>query len=127
MGANILIADDSLLTRKAIRRMLEMIGLETGEVLEAENGSEAIGIMQSNRVDLVIADLNMPVMDGMEMIDRMRGNDATRHIPVVVVSTESSGARIEGLLAGGVKDYLHKPFKPEDFRDLINRTIGAGA
>jgi two-component system chemotaxis response regulator CheY len=124
MALNILIADDSLLTRKAIRRIIDMIGLDVEQTLEAENGSEAIALLETHRVDLVIADLNMPVMDGTEMIGRMRNNEAMRHIPVVVVSTESSATRIEGLLAQGVQDYLHKPFRPEEFRNLIDRTIG---
>lgn len=124
MALNILIADDSLLTRKAIRRILDMIGLDVERVLEAENGSEAIALLETHPVDLVIADLNMPVMDGMQMINHIRSREATRHVPVVVVSTESSTARIEALLANGVRDYLHKPFKAEDLRTLINRAVG---
>jgi len=127
MALNILIADDSLLTRKAIRRILDMIGIDVDRVLEAENGSQAIELLKSRPVDLVIADLNMPVMDSMEMIARMRDDATMRHIPVVVVSTESSTTRIECLLAEGVKDYLHKPFKPEDLKDLIERNLGAKA
>lgn len=124
MALNILIADDSLLTRKAIRRIIDMIGLDVERVLEAENGSEAIALLETHPVDLVIADLNMPVMDGMQMINHIRSREATRHVPVVVVSTESSTARIEALLANGVRDYLHKPFKAEDLRTLINRAVG---
>jgi len=73
----------------------------------------------------VLADLNMPVMDGIEMIYHMRGSDDTRHIPVVIVSTESSQTRIEKLLSDNVKNYLHKPFKPEDFKKVIENAIGA--
>jgi two-component system chemotaxis response regulator CheY len=58
------------------------------------------------------------------MIYHMRGNEATKFIPVVVVSTESSTTRIEGLLADGAKDYLHKPFTPEEFREVLMRTVG---
>lgn len=123
MAMNILIVDDSLLTRKAIKRIISMIGLDVAEVLEAENGVEALKILDEAKVDLVLADLNMPVMSGMEMIYHMRGTEATRPIPVVIVSAESSTARIEGLLADGAKDYLRKPFKPEEFKEIIERII----
>lgn len=124
MNLNILIVDDSALTRKAIRRIIDMIGLEVDEILEAGNGSEALGILGDHNVDLVLADLNMPVMDGFEMIYKMRGDEATKNIPVVIVSTESSATGIEKLLADGVSDYLHKPFKPEQFKEVIERTVG---
>jgi two-component system chemotaxis response regulator CheY len=124
MAMTILIVDDSTLTRKAIRRIIDMTELEVGEVFEAENGAKALETLQTEHIDLVLADLNMPEMGGIEMIYHMRGNDATKDIPVVVVSTESSTTRIEGLLSDGAKDYLHKPFTPEDFREVITRTVG---
>jgi len=125
MGMNVLIVDDSSLTRKAIMRIIDMLDLDTEHILEAGDGAEALGILGQNRVDLVLADLNMPVMDGIEMIYHMRGSDDTRHIPVVIVSTESSQTRLEKLLSDNVKDYLHKPFKPEDFKKVIENAIGA--
>jgi len=124
MALNILIVDDSALTRKAIRRVIDMVGVDTERVLEAENGKEALETLETESVDLVLADLNMPVMDGMEMIYHMRGNESTKHIPVVIVSTESSTTRIERLMADGAKDYLHKPFKPEQVKEIITRNVG---
>ena len=119
MALNILIVDDSALTRKKIRRIIEMVDLEVEEFLEAENGAEALKVLDHVKVDLVLADLNMPEMGGVEMIRRMRMSEATRSVPVVVISTESSTTRVKELLAEGVKDYLHKPFTPEEFRGLI--------
>ncbi len=124
MAMTILIVDDSTLTRKAIRRIIGMTDLEVGVVFEAENGAIALETLEKEKIDLVLADLNMPEMGGIEMIYRMRGNDATKEIPVVVVSTESSTTRIEGLLSDGVKDYLHKPFTPEEFKEVITKTVG---
>jgi len=119
MALNVLIVDDSVLTRKKIRRIIEMVDLEVGRFLEAGNGVEALKILDESEVDLVLADLNMPDMGGAEMIHRMRSNEATKLVPVVVVSTESRTTRVKELLAEGVKDYLHKPFTPEEFRDTI--------
>jgi len=112
------------LTRKAIRRIVDMIALDVEQVFEAENGVEALKILNESSIQLVLADLNMPEMGGIEMIYHMRGNEATRDIPVVIVSTESSTTVIEGLLADGAKDYLHKPFTPEEFRDVLTRAVG---
>ncbi|MCP4455963.1 MAG: response regulator [Planctomycetes bacterium] len=126
MALNILIVDDSALTRKAIRRIIGMLDLEVAQIFEAEDGLKAIELMNGpDRIDFILADLNMPNMSGIEMIYEMRGNEATRSIPVAIVSTESNTARIEKLLADGITDYLHKPFKPEQVRDLLLRTVGA--
>lgn len=119
MALNILIVDDSALTRKKIRRIIEMADFEVDQFLEARNGAEALEILDESRVDLVLADLNMPEMGGDEMIYRIRSNEATKSIPVVVVSTESRTTRVKELLAEGVKAYLHKPFTPEEFREII--------
>jgi len=124
MSLNILIVDDSVLTRKAIKRIIGMIDLDADKVLEAENGSEALKILEQEHIDLVLADLNMPIMSGMEMIYYMRGNENTKSIPVIIVSTESSTTRVEKFLADGVNDYLHKPFTPEKLKEVITRTIG---
>jgi len=124
MALNILIVDDSSLTRKAIKRIIDMLGLDVGQIFEAENGMEALKVLAETNINLVLADLNMPEMGGVEMIYHMRGNEATKDIPVVVVSTESSTTRIEGLLANGAKAYLHKPFTPEEVKEVITQTIG---
>lgn len=124
MALNILIVDDSSLTRKAIRRIIDMLDLNVGQIFEAENGMKALKVLDETNIDLVLADLNMPEMGGIEMIYHMRGNEATKDIPVVVVTTESSMTRIEGLLANGAKAYLHKPFTPEQFREIIIQTVG---
>jgi two-component system chemotaxis response regulator CheY len=123
MAMNILIVDDSSLTRKAIRRTIGMLNMEIGEIYEAENGCVALKKMDEVRVDLVLADLNMPEMGGIEMIHKMKSLETMRSIPVVIISTESSMARIKELLAQGVKDYLHKPFAPEEFRNIIAHTM----
>ncbi len=119
MAWNILIVDDSSLTRKRMRRIIEMTDLDVGQFLDAENGAEALKILEESNIDLVLSDLNMPEMSGAEMLHRMKNSEATKSIPVVVVSVESKTARIKELLAEGVKDYLHKPFTPEEFKEVM--------
>lgn len=127
MALNVLIVDDSSLTRKRIRRIIEMANLDVGQFLEAENGLEALKVIDEANVDLVLADLNMPGMGGAEMIRQMKTSEATKSIPVVVVSTESRTTRIKDLLAEGVKDYLHKPFTPEEFKETMQTLWGKQA
>jgi len=124
MAYNILIVDDSLLTRMAIRRIVDMIDVEVDRVLEAGNGLEALEALDSNDVDLVLADLNMPEMGGIEMVNKMKETDGCKNIPVIIVSTESSTTRIQELLDKGIQDYLHKPFTPEEFRTILAKNLG---
>lgn len=119
MAWNILIVDDSSLTRKRIKRIIEMANLDVGEFLEAENGEEALEILEDSQVDLVLSDLNMPKMGGAEMVKRMKSREATKSIPVVVITTESKTSRLMKLLSEGVRDYLHKPFTPEEFKKTM--------
>jgi two-component system chemotaxis response regulator CheY len=123
MALNILIVDDSCLVRKAIKRIIEMIDLNDSEIHEAENGLEALDILSKEKIDLVLSDLNMPEMGGIEMYQRMKTEDKTKSIPVVIVTTESSVSRVKELLEDGIKDYLHKPFTPEEFREIIFHTL----
>ena len=123
MALNILIVDDSCLVRKAIKRIIEMADLDDGKIYEATNGLEALDVLNKEKIDLVLSDLNMPEMGGVEMFHRMKTKDKTKSIPVVLVTTESSITRVKELLEDGVKDYLHKPFTPEEFREIIFHTL----
>ncbi|HAL45039.1 MAG TPA: hypothetical protein DCP47_03855 [Phycisphaerales bacterium] len=125
MSWKILIVDDSALTRKIVRRVIEMTQMDVDEFLDAENGQEALKILKNTNVDLVLSDLNMPEMSGVEMVHQMKTTPDTKSIPVVIISTESKTARIRELLAEGVKDYLHKPFTPEEFKSLIQTVCSA--
>ena len=126
MGYNILIVDDSGITRMMIKKIISMVGeLDVTEIFEADTGVAALQILNECQIDLVLADLNMPEMDGIEMIRQMRQSEATKSVPVIIVSTESSITRIDELLnTQGVKGYLHKPFTPEQFRETIISVAG---
>ncbi|MCK4751913.1 MAG: response regulator [Planctomycetes bacterium] len=126
MGYNILIVDDSAITRKAIMRIIGMVSeLDVAEIFEADNGLAALQLLNEHHFDLVLADLNMPEMDGMEMVHQMQQAENTESIPVVIISSKPNTASTEELLADGIRGYLHKPFTPEDFREIITNTLGA--
>jgi len=125
MSLNILIVDDSKIMRKIILKTIGISGLPLGEVSEASNGREGLAILEKKQIDLVMVDINMPVMNGEEMIEEMSGNPAYSKIPVAVISTEGSSTRISRLLSKGVV-FIHKPFTPEVFRDSIQKLTGTG-
>jgi two-component system chemotaxis response regulator CheY len=116
---DILIVDDSATTRGMIKRVIAMAELPVGHIFEAENGQVALELLKSNCIELVLADLNMPIMDGAEMIRQMREIPSLRAIPALVISAQPDRDRIAELKAHGVIGYLAKPFTAEAVRDLI--------
>jgi len=124
MELNVLIVDDSPVMRSFIRRVLDLSGLGIGHCLEAANGEEALILLNANWVDVVLTDINMPVMDGEELLRRMSGHDVLRSIPVVVVSTDRTECRIQKMLSLGAKEYVTKPFSPETLREKLERSLG---
>lgn len=118
MALNVLIVDDSSVMRAMIRRTLNLCGIPVGDAIEAANGAEALQQLDSNWVDLAMIDINMPVMNGIELIDEIRKNPEIKDLPVIVVSTESSKTQIEILQQKGAH-FVHKPFTPEELRQII--------
>ncbi|MCK5073011.1 MAG: response regulator [Bacteriovoracaceae bacterium] len=124
MKYKILIVDDSELTRKIMTKTLSMTCLDIGEFIYASNGREALKKLDENWIDIVFADINMPVMNGIEMIEKMHEDGILKTVPVVMVSTDGSQARIEELKMKGIRAYIRKPFKPELVRDVVNDLLG---
>ncbi len=125
MAIELLVVDDSPVTRKMLRRAIGLCGLDVAEVHEAGDGAEALAKLAAHRVDLVLADVNMPVMNGMELVARMGQDEALSRIPVVVVATPLSEDRVERLLGAGARAYLAKPFRPEALRDVVHGLLGS--
>lgn len=124
MSYNILVVDDSRTTRSVIAKTLSIAGVPINELHQAENGKAALDILSGNWIDLVLADINMPVMDGIEMINKMSEDGLLQTIPVVVVSTEGSKTRIEEMCAKGVRAYIRKPFAPETVKNIVEEILG---
>jgi len=123
MVFNILIVDDSAAMRSIIQKTLRLSGLPLGELFQAANGLEGLKMLEENWIDLALVDINMPVMDGETMINQVRENPDTAELPIIVVSTESSEARIERLREKQVQ-FIHKPFAPEVLRETIFNLTG---
>ncbi|MFP4250541.1 MAG: response regulator [Armatimonadota bacterium] len=126
MSLNVLIVDDSAVMRSMVLRTLQMAELELGEVQQAANGQEGLEALQRGNIDLAIVDINMPVMDGEEMIQRARQDPLTARIPIMIISTEGSQTRISRLIQRGVR-FVHKPFTPEIVCDVVADLAGEAA
>ena len=124
MSLNVLIVDDSLAMRKFIRRVLNLSGFELGEVSEAEDGEKALTVLDTKCIDVVLTDLYMPVMDGIELLKKMKSSEILSAIPVIIISTEGRNQRIEEILAMGANGFISKPFKPEDIRSVFSKALG---
>jgi two-component system chemotaxis response regulator CheY len=125
MNCNVLIVDDSPILRTAIRKVVRLAGVEDDRVHEAGNGREALDVLETVWIDLVLLDLNMPVMDGEQFAIELRKNPDLDGVAVVVVSTEGNKDRLQRMRDLGVADVLRKPFEPEDLHRLIAKLLGA--
>jgi len=123
MAYNVLIVDDSVLIRSMVAKTLNIAGINVGQHHYAGNGKEALDKLESHWIDIVFADINMPIMDGIQLVDTMRTRDYLADIPVIVISTEQSEERIQELRSKGVRDYLKKPFMPEQFKEVVAKYL----
>jgi two-component system chemotaxis response regulator CheY len=127
MAFNILLVDDSLTVRKVIAKALQLAEVDIGELFEAGNGAEALEVLEQEWVDLVFADISMPVMDGEEFVDRLGESGAIAELPVVIVSSAGSEPRVQRLKEKGVRDYIQKPFTPEQIREVVDSVMGVSS
>lgn len=123
MSFNVLIVDDSIIIRKMVAKTLSISDLDIGEYYFAANGKQALEYLEDQWIDIVFADINMPVMNGMEMLDEMANRDILSTIPVVIISTERSEPRMKELKEKGIQAYLQKPFMPERFTEVVTSIL----
>jgi len=124
MHPNILIVDDSPILRSCIRKVARVAGFTDDHIFEASNGEEALEVLGMVKTDLVLLDINMPVMDGETFAGEVRKRPDIAGIDIVVVSTEANEDRLDRLRDLGVLEVLHKPFEPEDLVRIMARITG---
>jgi two-component system chemotaxis response regulator CheY len=115
----VLIVDDSSVMRKIVERSLRQAGLSISQVLEAGNGAEALATVKNNKVDLILCDINMPVMDGLEFVKLLPGVDNAKGVPVVMITTEGSEGHVVQALSAGARGYIRKPFTPDQVKEHV--------
>lgn len=122
MSKKILIAEDSSTMRSLI--VSTIVSMGGFEVVEAANGFEALRALPREKVDMVITDINMPDINGLELVAFVRGNPNYKHLPLVIISTEGSDRDRTKGLSLGADAYLVKPFAPEELQGLIRQHLG---
>jgi two-component system chemotaxis response regulator CheY len=120
-----LIVDDSSVMRKIVERSLRQAGIDLSSVIEAGNGVEALGLLDANSVDLILCDINMPVMDGLELVRHIQTVEKLRGVPVVMITTEGSESNVIQALSLGAKGYIRKPFTPDQVKEHVLPVLGA--
>jgi len=118
-NVRVLIVDDSSVMRKIVARSLQQAGLNLAQVLEAGNGAEALAVLKQGKVDLILCDINMPVMDGLEFVKQLPGVESAQGVPVVMITTEGSEGHVVQALSAGARGYIRKPFTPEQVKEQV--------
>lgn len=126
MSYSILIVDDSLPMRSVIKKAFKAAGFGSSQFHDAGDGKQALDLMKNEWIDIVLTDYNMPVMNGMELIQEIKASELFQDIPVVVISTEANEKKIREFKDLGAAGYITKPFTPETIRDLITSILGEG-
>jgi two-component system chemotaxis response regulator CheY len=114
-----LIVDDSSVMRKIVERSLRQAGLEALVVREAGSGTEGLEMLKENQVDLILSDINMPLMDGLEFLRQIRAQNLAPGVPVVMITTESSEEHVKQAIQAGAQGYIRKPFTAEQVKDRV--------
>ena len=119
-----LIVDDSSVMRKIVERSLRQSGLGIAQVFEAGNGVEALATLQKNQVDLILCDINMPVMDGLEFVRQVATVESAKGVPIVMITTEGSESHVVAALSAGARGYIRKPFTPDQVKEHVLSLLG---
>jgi two-component system chemotaxis response regulator CheY len=118
-GITVLIVDDSSVMRKIVERALRQAGLNLSRVVEAGSGREGLEALGRERADLIVSDINMPSMDGLEFLRQVQSQGLARGTPVVMITTESGEEHVREALAAGAQGYIRKPFTPDQVRERV--------
>ena len=126
MSFNVLIVDDSNSVRAVIKKIITISGFQMDKCLEAANGREAMEKLADNWVDVIVSDINMSEVNGLELLDQLSRNEMLREIPVIMITTEGSEERMKEAFARGAKGFIKKPFLPEEIKKVLYQVIGVG-
>ena len=114
-----LIVDDSSVMRKIVERALRQAGLDPMTVHEAGSGTEGLELLKDKQVDLILSDINMPSMDGLEFLRQIRAQNLAPGVPVVMITTESSEEHVKQAILAGAQGYIRKPFTAEQVKERV--------
>ena len=119
MEPDVLVVDDSAAIRKILQRVLHQTGMGIHSILEAGNGEEALEIMKKQRIGLVLSDINMPKMDGIQLLAALKSTPAWKDIPVVMITTEGGETKVGEAVRLGAAGYVRKPFTADQIKEKL--------
>ncbi len=119
MAVDILIVDDSAAIRKILQRVLLQTDMPIGKVLEAGDGVEALNALKDNKVGLILSDINMPNMDGLQLLSELKANPDLKSVPVVMITTEGAQAKVLEAVSLGAVGYVRKPFTADQIKEKL--------
>jgi two-component system, chemotaxis family, chemotaxis protein CheY len=119
MALDVLIVDDSAAIRKILQRVLVQADVSLGTVYEANDGREALEKLKNTKVGLILSDINMPNMDGLELLAKIRAEEAWLTVPIIMVTTEGSQNKVLQALQLGANGYVRKPFTAEQIKEKL--------
>ena len=119
MDSDVLVVDDSAAIRKILQRVLRQTGMAIGEIYEAGDGQEALAVMADHPVHLVLSDINMPKMDGLQLLASLKSSANWKNIPVVMITTEGGEAKVSEAVRLGAAGYVRKPFTADQIKEKL--------
>lgn len=119
MALDVLIVDDSAAIRKILHRVLVQADVPLGRVVEAGDGFEALEVLKQQKVGLILSDINMPNMDGLQLLSAVKADSAVKDIPVIMVTTEGGSSKVMEAVNLGASGYVRKPFTAEQIKDKL--------
>jgi len=120
-----LIVDDSSVMRKIVERSLRKAGLDPLVVFEAGSGTDGLELLKTQQVELILSDINMPSMDGLEFLRQLRAQNLAPGVPVVMITTESSEEHVKQAILSGAQGYIRKPFTAEQVKERVLPLLNA--
>ena len=123
MALDVLIVDDSAAIRKILQRVLHQAEVPLGQVHEAGDGLEALEKLKTNKVGLILSDINMPNMDGLQFLSELKASEEWKHVPVIMVTTEGSQAKVMEAVNLGAAGYVRKPFTADQIKEKLTGLI----
>jgi two-component system chemotaxis response regulator CheY len=121
-GIRILVVDDFSTMRRIIKNILKQLGYENVE--EAENGADAYEMLEAEKFEFIITDWNMPIMDGLGLLKKIRTNPETKALPVLMVTAEAEKEKVVSAIQAGVNNYIVKPFTAEVLKEKMDKIFG---
>lgn len=127
MESDVLVVDDSAAIRKILTRVLRQTGMAIQTIHEAGDGQEALTLMAQHRIDLVLSDINMPKMDGLQLLANLKTSPQWRNVPVVMITTEGGETKVAEAVRLGAAGYVRKPFTADQIKEKLVGLLEAAA